>query len=101
MSDLVLPQKACYSALCRALTIPKLLVLICKANNVCSHFALQISRFMSVNKLKYFFAVDTRYVMKKLIILMFPYTHQVISYPPSRSVLREGKECFITTRLCR
>uniref|UniRef100_H3C496 Protein YIF1 n=1 Tax=Tetraodon nigroviridis TaxID=99883 RepID=H3C496_TETNG len=36
----------------------------------------EISRFMSVNKLKYFFAVDTRYVMKKLIILMFPYTHQ-------------------------
>lgn len=38
----------------------------------------QISRFMSVNKLKYFFAVDTRYVLKKLMILMFPYTHQVI-----------------------
>ncbi|XP_077434201.1 protein YIF1A isoform X3 [Vanacampus margaritifer] len=36
----------------------------------------EISRFMSVNKLKYFFAVDTRYVMKKLMILMFPYTHQ-------------------------
>ncbi|KAK2848988.1 hypothetical protein Q5P01_008822 [Channa striata] len=36
----------------------------------------EISRFMSVNKLKYFFAVDTRYVLKKLMILMFPYTHQ-------------------------
>ncbi|KAF0039834.1 hypothetical protein F2P81_008069 [Scophthalmus maximus] len=36
----------------------------------------EISRFMPVNKLKYFFAVDTRYVMKKLMILMFPYTHQ-------------------------
>lgn len=36
----------------------------------------EISRFMSVNKLKYFFAVDTRYVMKKLLLLMFPYTHQ-------------------------
>lgn len=36
----------------------------------------EISRFMAVNKLKYFFAVDTRYVMKKLMILMFPYTHQ-------------------------
>lgn len=33
---------------------------------------------MSVNKLKYFFAVDTKYVMKKLMLLMFPYTHQVI-----------------------
>lgn len=38
---------------------------------------LQISRFMSVNKLKYFFAVDTKYVVKKLMLLMFPYTHQV------------------------
>ncbi|TWW55720.1 protein YIF1A [Takifugu flavidus] len=36
----------------------------------------EISRFMSMNKLKYFFAVDTRYVMKKLLILLFPYTHQ-------------------------
>lgn len=57
---------------------PTLSALFCKGNNVCSHFAFQISRFMSVNKLKYFFAVDTKYVMKKLIILMFPYTHQVI-----------------------
>lgn len=32
---------------------------------------------MSVNKLKYFFAVDTKYVIKKLMLLMFPYTHQV------------------------
>ncbi len=38
---------------------------------------LQINRFMSVNKLKYFFAVDTKYVVKKLLLLMFPYTHQV------------------------
>ncbi|XP_034037734.1 protein YIF1A [Thalassophryne amazonica] len=36
----------------------------------------EISRFMSVNKLKYFFAVDSRYVLKKLVLLMFPYTHQ-------------------------
>ncbi|KAF7651531.1 hypothetical protein LDENG_00109060 [Lucifuga dentata] len=36
----------------------------------------EISRFMSVNKLKYFFAVDTRYVLKKLTLLMFPYMHQ-------------------------
>ncbi|KAK3535906.1 hypothetical protein QTP70_021202 [Hemibagrus guttatus] len=36
----------------------------------------EISRFMSVNKLKYFFAVDTKYVIKKLMLLMFPYTHQ-------------------------
>ncbi|XP_036404930.1 protein YIF1A isoform X3 [Megalops cyprinoides] len=36
----------------------------------------EINRFMSVDKLKYFFAVDTKYVMKKLMLLMFPYTHQ-------------------------
>ncbi|KAK1804087.1 hypothetical protein P4O66_020120 [Electrophorus voltai] len=36
----------------------------------------EISRFMSVNKLKYFFAVDTKYVIKKLLLLMFPYTHK-------------------------
>ncbi|ROJ29393.1 Protein YIF1A [Anabarilius grahami] len=36
----------------------------------------EINRFMSVNKLKYFFAVDTKYVMKKLMLLIFPYTHQ-------------------------
>lgn len=36
----------------------------------------EIGRFMSMNKLKYFFAVDTRYVMRKIMLLMFPYTHQ-------------------------
>ncbi|KAL2077160.1 hypothetical protein ACEWY4_026664 [Coilia grayii] len=36
----------------------------------------ELSRFVSVNKLKYFFAVDTKYVIKKLVLLMFPYTHQ-------------------------
>ncbi|XP_012697150.1 protein YIF1A [Clupea harengus] len=36
----------------------------------------EISRFVSMNKLKYFFAVDTKYVIKKLMLLMFPYTHQ-------------------------
>ncbi|XP_028655872.1 protein YIF1A isoform X1 [Erpetoichthys calabaricus] len=36
----------------------------------------EINRFMPINKLKYFFAVDTKYVVKKLALLMFPYTHQ-------------------------
>ncbi|XP_069749940.1 protein YIF1A-like [Narcine bancroftii] len=36
----------------------------------------ELSRFVSINKLKYFFTVDTRYVTKKLMLLMFPYTHQ-------------------------
>uniref|UniRef100_A0ACB8G790 Uncharacterized protein n=1 Tax=Sphaerodactylus townsendi TaxID=933632 RepID=A0ACB8G790_9SAUR len=38
----------------------------------------EIDRFMSINKLKYFFAVDTSYVMKKLALLVFPYVHQRI-----------------------
>ncbi|CAM4597381.1 unnamed protein product [Caretta caretta] len=37
----------------------------------------QIHRFMSVNRLKYFFAVDTAYVTKKLALLLFPYAHQL------------------------
>lgn len=37
----------------------------------------QLHRFVSMNKLKYFFAVDTAYVAKKLGLLVFPYTHQV------------------------
>lgn len=46
----------------------------------------QLHRFVSVNKLKYFFAVDTAYVAKKLGLLVFPYTHQVswwAALPPS------------------
>ncbi|XP_071791931.1 protein YIF1B-B-like isoform X1 [Asterias amurensis] len=35
----------------------------------------QIDRFMSVSKLKYYFAVDTAYVFKKLAILLCPFTH--------------------------
>lgn len=36
----------------------------------------ELNRFVSVSKLKYFFEVDTKYVIKKLVLLMFPYTHQ-------------------------
>ncbi|XP_035287718.1 protein YIF1A-like isoform X2 [Anguilla anguilla] len=36
----------------------------------------EISRFVSVNRLKYFFTVDTAYVLKKLLLLLFPYAHQ-------------------------
>nr|AAB68777.1 unknown [Rattus norvegicus] len=36
----------------------------------------ELHRFVSINKLKYFFAVDTAYVAKKLGLLVFPYTHQ-------------------------
>ena len=37
----------------------------------------QIDRFMSVSKLKYYFAVDTTYVAKKLAIVLCPFTHTV------------------------
>lgn len=37
----------------------------------------QIDRFIPVTKLKYYFAVDTMYVGKKLGLLLFPYLHQV------------------------
>ncbi|XP_078671152.1 protein YIF1B-like isoform X1 [Branchiostoma floridae x Branchiostoma belcheri] len=34
-----------------------------------------IDRFISISKLKYYFAVDTTYVGKKLMLLLFPYMH--------------------------
>jgi len=36
----------------------------------------KIDHFLSVSKLKYYFAVDTNYVIKKLALLVFPFTHQ-------------------------
>nr|XP_039260338.1 protein YIF1B-B-like [Styela clava] len=35
-----------------------------------------VDRYISVSKLKYYFAVDTTYVAKKLALLSFPFTHQ-------------------------
>ncbi|XP_028339391.1 protein YIF1A isoform X1 [Physeter macrocephalus] len=46
----------------------------------------ELHRFVSVNKLKYFFAVDTAYVAKKLGLLVFPYTHQHWEVQYSRDV---------------
>ncbi|XP_044775142.1 protein YIF1A isoform X2 [Neomonachus schauinslandi] len=46
----------------------------------------ELHRFVSMNKLKYFFAVDTAYVAKKLGLLVFPYTHQNWEVQPSRDV---------------
>lgn len=45
-----------------------------------SYFSLQIDRFVSMSKLKYYFAVDTSYVVKKLGLLIFPFTHKVCTY---------------------
>ena len=43
-------------------------------------FFFQIDRFVSVSKLKYYFAVDTSYVVKKLGLLVFPFTHKVCRF---------------------
>ena len=42
-------------------------------------FTLQIEKYVATSKLKYYFAVDTTYVGKKLGLLLFPYAHSVRS----------------------
>lgn len=37
----------------------------------------QIERFLPITALRYYFAVDTDYVMMKLLLLFFPFTHKV------------------------
>jgi hypothetical protein len=37
----------------------------------------EIERYVPVDKLKYYFAVDTGYVAKKLLLLVFPFGHKV------------------------
>lgn len=37
----------------------------------------QLSKWIPVSKLKYYFAVDNNYVIKKLRLLFFPFIHQV------------------------
>lgn len=36
----------------------------------------EVERFVPVSKLKYYFAVDTKYVVSKLMLLFFPFTHK-------------------------
>ena len=38
--------------------------------------SLQINRLLAITNLKTYFAVDTSYVLKKLSLLLFPYTHR-------------------------
>uniref|UniRef100_A0A6P8J2F9 Protein YIF1 n=1 Tax=Actinia tenebrosa TaxID=6105 RepID=A0A6P8J2F9_ACTTE len=47
-----------------------------------------LDRFVSVSKLKYYFAVDTGYVVKKLGLLLFPFTHKnwAVQYNKSEPV---------------
>ena len=40
-------------------------------------FLFQLEKYVSVSKAKYYFAVDTTYVGKKLGLLVFPFTHTV------------------------
>lgn len=35
----------------------------------------KLEKYISTSQIKYYFAVDTHYVMKKLQLLLFPYTH--------------------------
>lgn len=51
----------------------------------------QIDRFIPVTKLKYYFAVDTLYVGKKLGLLFFPYLHQVRA-PPTEVAIHCQRE---------
>lgn len=44
---------------------------------------LQLDRFIPISKLKYYFAVDTVYVGKKLGLLVFPYMHNVSVLTPT------------------
>lgn len=37
----------------------------------------QFEKYVPVTRLKYYFAVDNNYVVKKLILLLFPFTHRV------------------------
>lgn len=40
-----------------------------------------VDKWFSISKLKYYFAVDTTYVAKKLLIILFPFINQVTDLP--------------------
>jgi hypothetical protein len=37
----------------------------------------EVEKIVPVSSLKYYFAVDTKYVVSKLMLLFFPFTHKV------------------------
>lgn len=37
----------------------------------------QFEKYVPVTRLKYYFAVDNNYVVRKLVLLLFPFTHKV------------------------
>lgn len=57
---------------------------MCTCMSVCD-FLFQLDRFIPISKLKYYFAVDTVYVGKKLGLLVFPYMHEVSLLRPAKS----------------
>ena len=42
----------------------------------------EVNKYISQSRVKYYFSVDTRYVAKKLALVLFPFTHQVITRTP-------------------
>ena len=42
-----------------------------------THTCVQIEKYVSHSNLKYYFAVDNTYVIKKLALLLFPFLHKV------------------------
>nr|CAG4645011.1 EOG090X0ATU [Leptodora kindtii] len=48
----------------------------------------ELSKYVSTSRLKYYFSVDTAYVMKKLLLILFPFTHQdwAVKYNPEEPV---------------
>lgn len=40
----------------------------------------QFEKYIPVTRLKYYFAVDNNYVVKKMILLLFPFTHRVCRF---------------------
>lgn len=52
----------------------------------------QLDRFIPISKLKYYFAVDTVYVGRKLGLLVFPYMHEVSLFGPATTC--NSPTCF-------
>ncbi|XP_044264912.1 protein YIF1B [Tribolium madens] len=46
------------------------------ANTGKSMIKQEVEKYVPVNSLKYYFAVDTKYVLSKLMLLFFPFTHK-------------------------
>lgn len=44
---------------------------------MCVCVLFKLDRFIPISKLKYYFAVDTLYVGKKLGLVVFPFMHEV------------------------